>query len=334
MSPPRLRHPLLPVLLLSSLGAASHAGAPAYLQVRGSARVTIEGGTVHDGALGVPLSGTLLVALAVEGASSLAVEPIKVVMPGEGWAVREPLPAATRLPLGEGRVRWQQAFTLEPLKPGEAKLTLPPLRYRDAPGEGDWQTVQWDEISVQVTTEVASADVRELRDVPPPEDPGGTPPGWPRWPVWILPPFVMATLALVLWLRLRRKPETPRPLLPHEWAAAELDRVEALGLPAKGDINRYHTLLSDVVRRYLELRFQLRAPQQTTAEFLKAVQGAPQLPPEQRDVLRDFLERCDIAKFSGASPTSLECEEAAAMARSLVAQTAADAAGVEQARQA
>ncbi len=96
---------------------------------------------------------------------------------------------------------------------------------------------------------------------------------------------------------------------------------------------RFHTELSDVVRRYLELRFQLRAPRQTTAEFLESMRDAPQLTGEQQALLRDLLERCDLAKFARAAAPPEECQAAAAMARTFVQQTAAPAKPATSARQ-
>src|SRR5262249_43265718 len=109
--------------------------------------------------------------------------------------------------------------------------------------------------------------------------------------------------------------------LPHEWAARELDRIEAQGLPEAGELERYHTLLSDVVRVYLERRFSLPASHQTTAEFLDTMRPAPRPTPAQPGPLRDFLERCDMAKFARAAPTPEECRAVAAMARGFVQET-------------
>ncbi|HMF12209.1 MAG TPA: hypothetical protein VKE94_07880, partial [Gemmataceae bacterium] len=80
-------------------------------------------------------------------------------------------------------------------------------------------------------------------------------------------------------------------------------------------------LVSDTIRRYLELRFRLRAPRQTTAEFLEAMRQSPNLNADQRTLLRDFLERCDLAKFARAEYSVEECKATAAMARSFVDQT-------------
>jgi len=63
------------------------------------------------------------------------------------------------------------------------------------------------------------------------------------------------------------------------------------------------------VRRYLEDRFRLRAPEMTTEEFLQAAQQNPQLPREHRSSLGRFLTEADMVKFARHIP---ELEEAGA----------------------
>lgn len=320
MTPPRLPR-VLPALALAGLllgGAAGADEGPApYVQEHRPARATVEGGTMRGGKVELPLSGELRVLLSVEGGDGLDVEAVKAVTTSEGWGVRSSGPAQKPALPGGGR-RWQQEFLLEPAKPGELPLALAPLRYREA--DGPWKTVAWDPIPVQVTTEVAGADLKQLHDIrgpialPPP-------PPWPRWPLGVALAVLLAGVGVGLWrLRRRARPEAP-PLAPRAWALLELERLEALNLPAEGAVNRYHTLLSDTLRRYLELRFQLRAPRQTTAEFLQAEETTRQLSPAQQELLRDFLQRCDLAKFARTAPSPEECRAVADVARSFISET-------------
>jgi hypothetical protein len=50
------------------------------------------------------------------------------------------------------------------------------------------------------------------------------------------------------------------------------------------------------------------------------------LPPAQQEQLRDFLQRCDLAKFACADFSPRECKVAADMARDFIRQTAKTAA--------
>ena len=52
--------------------------------------------------------------------------------------------------------------------------------------------------------------------------------------------------------------------------------------------------LSDVVRTYLENRFDMRAPELTTEEFLESVSDSPDLTRDHQTLLRQFLRQADL----------------------------------------
>jgi hypothetical protein len=170
-----------------------------------------------------------------------------------------------------------------------------------------------------------AADAGDLHDITNIEEAPPPPPG-PRWTLWALGiggVVVVGGLALAGWGLARRRSRTAGTVPPERWALDELARIGGLGLPAAGQFERYHTLVSDVIRHYLELRFGFHAPEQTTTEFLASARRSPQLTAEQQAVLRGFLERCDLVKFAGTGSTVDECSGVAALARGFVEQTAA-----------
>src|SRR5205814_750413 len=75
------------------------------------------------------------------------------------------------------------------------------------------------------------------------------------------------------------------------------------------------------VRRYLEDRFALRAPELTTEEFLARAGDSTALAPGHRAVLRSFLERCDRVKFAAYRPPESESREVIAAARRFLEET-------------
>src|SRR5207245_506058 len=81
----------------------------------------------------------------------------------------------------------------------------------------------------------------------------------------------------------RAAPSAPR-RPPHEIAAAELERLRGRRLVEHGAFKEYYSALSDIVRRYLEDRFKLRAPEMTTEEFLLATARDGRLMPAHRAV--------------------------------------------------
>ena len=56
--------------------------------------------------------------------------------------------------------------------------------------------------------------------------------------------------------------------------------------------------VSDVLRHFIGEHFGLWAEQQTSPEFLASIQDAPAFSEEDRTLLADFLERCDLVKFA------------------------------------
>jgi hypothetical protein len=128
------------------------------------------------------------------------------------------------------------------------------------------------------------------------------------------------TVAAVGWGWKRRRAQQAGPVPPERRALQELERIE--GRVAQAEGAAYHTELSDVVRRYLAERFGLRAPQQTTAEFLEAVRRVPDLTDQQQALLCDLFGRCDLAKFARAGTSAEEGRHATALARAFVLQTA------------
>ena len=79
--------------------------------------------------------------------------------------------------------------------------------------------------------------------------------------------------------------------------------------------------LSAIVRRYLEQRYEIRAPELTTEEFLQVAIARPELSAEHRGLLRSFLERCDRVKFAGYRPDADESLATLKAARGFVEDT-------------
>lgn len=66
------------------------------------------------------------------------------------------------------------------------------------------------------------------------------------------------------------------------------------------DPRKFCILVSDALRQYLEERFELRAPEQTTEEFMEDLKGSRSLQASHQDMLEAFLQQCDLAKFAKA----------------------------------
>ena len=120
-------------------------------------------------------------------------------------------------------------------------------------------------------------------------------------------------LALVAWLlmllRRRREPaaaaydiEVTGPEIPPEQAAfEELARIEALSLIEQGLIKELYTLVSEVLRRYIERKYDVLAMELPTSYIMEAIAGRRVMSACYGEV-REALEECDLVKFAKHVP--------------------------------
>ncbi len=306
------------VSLLALLLIAVPARADGYKETKkrlGGAVVTLELDRTT-----LSLSEYILVTVTVEGTAPLEVEPIASLLNARDWNERrlnDPKPE----PLPNGRARWQQVVRVEPAGKGEATLKFASVRFRDGSNVKEWVEQSWASVPVTITSVVEDVSLASARPATAIEELPPLPEPWP-WLTWTgVALFGLLILAVVAW-RLRGRPKSVvMELTPRQWAERELERIAALDLPAEGAVERYHLLLSDVLRHYLERRFQLRAPERTTPEFLDDLRGSSALPPEQQERLAEFLRRCDLAKFARAEFSPEDCREVGEMAKAFVRET-------------
>jgi hypothetical protein len=162
----------------------------------------------------------------------------------------------------------------------------------------------------------AAASTNDIRGIKAPVE---IPNEW-LW-LWI----TLAVVALVaagvgFWLFLRKKkamvPVTP-PVPPHLRAKQKL--AEALMFIS--DPNRFCTEVSNTLRVYLEERFNLRAPERTTEEFLVELRSSQYLMLDQKQSLGAFLESCDLVKFAKFEPNEISLRQLHDAALRLVDET-------------
>ena len=225
----------------------------------------------------------------------------------------------------DGRTRHLRRFRLEPFLAGDYPIPELAVGWL-APG-GEPAGLSTGALTVQVSSVLgdtgaaaASEDLPELREV---GDPIRAPLRWWR-PALAGVAALAVAAAVVAAIRWRRRVAAGRPV-PVEppgvvalRALDELDRDEAL----KADLDRFYVTVSSILRAYLEGRFGLRAPEQTTEEFLAAAEAEPAFDREQQRTLRAFLAACDAVKFARARPSPEETARIIGTARGFVLATA------------
>ena len=150
----------------------------------------------------------------------------------------------------------------------------------------------------------AAAQINDIRDIKPPIEIHS---GW-EWLWWTLGALALFVIASLVWRHIHKRMTQVSivpPVPAHVRAKQKLEAALALISQPK----EFCVLVSDTIRFYLEERFQFRAPERTTEEFLRELGGTDLLAPEQKESLGNFLESCDLVKFAKYEPGEKELRE-------------------------
>lgn len=211
-------------------------------------------------------------------------------------------------------------YELEPEYPGT--FELPALEvYYHRENQIQEEIIETDPIKFEVTETPASAEMLELKPfrglVTVEQIQAERRRTWPWFVGGVGGAIVLAALVVYLICRPRPAPP-PRPA--HEIAMEALRILAAKDLIAKGQIEPFFVEITWIIRDYIELAFGLRAPEQTTEEFLGNITSAPAVA-RHRDILEPFLTAADEVKFARAIPGTSTIQRTFDTARGFILQT-------------
>jgi len=221
--------------------------------------------------------------------------------------------------LDEDRALTRYEYTVTALDPG----TYPVFRGTVSASEdtGESWSLDLEPARIQVRSVLTGAeqraDIREVRPFPS----KGIPLLW----ILLAVVLVLAILTAVLIARARhRGPALPAPPPQEPAHVRALRRLETLrrrGWIEAGQAEPFYVELSDILRHYLEERFALRAPEQTTEEFILSASTDPQLNPGQRELVTAFMQQSDLVKFARHTPGPSAMHQALEAGERLIRET-------------
>lgn len=137
--------------------------------------------------------------------------------------------------------------------------------------------------------------------------------------------LILLLVAYYLWKKQREKPtvpiEKPAPKIPaHVTALGALEQMAAEKVWLHKKPKQYHTDLTDVLRDYIEDRFEVHAQEQTTAEILQNLRFIS-MGQEATRQLQQVLRLADMVKFAKEHPSDSENERSLQMAIQFVQAT-------------
>ena len=140
--------------------------------------------------------------------------------------------------------------------------------------------------------------VVDIHEIAPPVDYSLVPP----WVIYAGIVLGIAVLGLIGWW-LRKRSLRPKPeQSPRDRALQGLDRV-------RGEMEiltpyQFSIRVSDILRRYVTEQYQLPVTRQTSVEFLSLLAKASPFSEDEKSLLEDFLNRCDLIKFARYDATT------------------------------
>ncbi len=164
----------------------------------------------------------------------------------------------------------------------------------------------------------------KLHEIKPPVEIPGSDVLW----IWI-GVAVIAVAAVMVIIVLRRRVRSNQSnvdahLPAHAIAFGELEELAGDRLPEKGEVKIFYQRISDILRRYIENRFGLRAPEQTTEEFLVGLDAETTLDKSFKPLLRKFLVQCDLVKFAEHRPDREDIDKTFENCRAFIEKTKED----------
>jgi hypothetical protein len=213
-------------------------------------------------------------------------------------------------------------YRLEPAHAGKHLIHSVSIEFLDkrpdSEGHGEPTLIETDPLEVNVTSELGTGapSLANLEPMLPPRAvPGVLGAGW------LIAAAIAGILAMLVALALfgrRKRPVKTRQQTPEEIAHAALAQLLAEDLPGRGLIKGFYLRLTGIVRQYVEDTTGLRAPEQTTEEFLRDMRSRAVFAPERSVRLAEFLEAADLIKYAGQEPHEGQIDEAIARAQEFV----------------
>jgi Domain of unknown function (DUF4381) len=118
----------------------------------------------------------------------------------------------------------------------------------------------------------------------------------PAWAIFLASFVGLCLIGLMVWLFKRRKKAALPPKTPRQVALEELDLIA--NEIETANPYQFSIRVSDILRRYVTHQYGLPLTRQTSIEFLTALAKTKSFSANEKFLLEDFLNRCDLIKFA------------------------------------
>ncbi len=191
------------------------------------------------------------------------------------------------------------------------EYVIPPIEITYSDPQGEKKSISSERIFITVKSVGATeAEMEDIRGLKPPIDiTGGN-------RVFYGVALFLFAAGLFAWFYLRNKakalkiPETPQELKGPAWevAVSELQALRDSDLLKKKLVKQYYTTLSEILRKYIQRRYQILALDRTTQEIGREIKRI-KIDRGTIEGIRLFLQDCDLVKFAKFIPKDEKINE-------------------------
>lgn len=218
--------------------------------------------------------------------------------------------------------RWDESYQLTCFDSGSWEIPAFQIRYQKK-GENSWQTLYTQAVPILVQT-VAVDTTQEIKPIKAPID---TEYQWKEAiPYALIVLAILVILAVVLFFirktKNKQKPTTPPapPRLLAEIVQDKLDNLAGEQIWQSGNYKLYYTELTDILRFYIEKRYNISTFEATSDEILAKIQAKVEV--QHLYSLQGILQTADLVKFAKLIPENENHDYQMEMAKKWVKATA------------
>ncbi len=212
-------------------------------------------------------------------------------------------------------------YQLEPVFTGVHLIRSIAIEFTDNRENSEKKTesvwIESEPIEVKITSEIGD-QVPSLSNLEPMVSPIAIRDLTAWW--WLAGVLLIVTSCAAYFLRSRSKVKATdvyQPT-PEEIAHSQLASLLAEDLPSQGMFKDFYLRLTGIVRHYIEGITSLRAPEQTTEEFLREMGQKEIFSNEQSKGLKEFLEAADMVKYAAQRPDASQVESSIHRAKEFI----------------
>lgn len=305
---PKLNHILIPLIVLSLFGCKKEES-KTYPQDRLTVEYAIDRETIL---VGDPVALVVTAYYPTNGVLKLPEigREKDIVLLKRDWE---------NIPREDGLIQSESRYSITSFRLGEQPVSTNDIV---CTVNEETFTTNFPSIVLRVESSLSGNATSELADIKPVQKLSGR---IPRW-IWVVLgsaaiAFFVGLITSKLWKnRATLIPSAP-PIPPHVIALKALQSLMNKGLLEQDECKPFYTELSLILRTYLEGRFNLNAPEETTEEIVEALSRSPELNGGQRNILQEFMRQADMVKFAKGHPDRTTMESAFNTTRQFVEET-------------